>query len=73
MKRKIKMNNQVLKNILNLLLLYRCSLSDFKFFVTSCKNEGKKTKRRGFEMLTNMTPEKVENDCFICIICILWI
>jgi hypothetical protein len=56
------MNNQVLKNILNLLLLYRCSLSDFKFFVTSCKNEGKKTKRRGFEMLTNMTPEKVEND-----------
>jgi hypothetical protein len=24
-------------------------------------------------MLTNMTPEKVENDCFICIICILWI
>ena len=52
------------------MLLYISSLSDFKFFVTSCKNEEKKTKQRGFEMLTNMTPEKVENDC---IICILWI
>ena len=71
MKRKIKMNNRVLKNILNLLLLYRCSLSDFNFLLHLVKMKEKKTKRRGFEMLTNMTPEKVENDCFICIICIL--